>query len=268
MDRITSATISARKLRMKKLFAVLLLLPLLGPLTAAVAEEEYRLDHAPELMNDQAALQSGAKLFVNYCLNCHSASSMRYSRLEDLGLTEDQIKKNLLFTSDKVGELMRVAMTAKDAKEWFGAAPPDLSVIARAKSGERGSGADYIYSYLRSYYKDDTRPTGWNNLAYPNSAMPHVLWQMQGTREPVYVDKKDEAGKMVHEFEKFEEVTPGSMTPLQYDTAVGHLTAFLSWMSEPAAASRKRIGVWVLMFLGVTFLFVWRLNASYWKEVK
>jgi ubiquinol-cytochrome c reductase cytochrome c1 subunit len=252
---------------MKKLLAALLFLSTLAPLHAS-AEEAFALDHAPNLMNDQAALQTGAKLFVNYCLNCHSASSMRYSRLGDLGLTEDQIKQNLLFTSDKVGDLMRVAMSAKDAKEWFGAAPPDLSVIARAKSGERGSGADYIYTYLRTYYRDDTRPTGWNNLAYPNSAMPHILWQLQGIRDAVYVDKKDEAGKPVHEFEKFEEVTPGSMTPLQYDTAVGDLTAFLSWMSEPAQQTRKRIGVWVLLFLGFTFVIVWRLNAAYWKEVK
>ncbi len=253
---------------MKKLFALLLVASLFAPLSASSAEEGYTLDHAPNLMNDQAALQSGAKLFVNYCLNCHSASSLRYSRLQDLGLTEDQIKKNLLFTSDKVGELMRVSMTAKDAKEWFGAAPPDLSVIARAKSGERGSGADYIYSYLRTYYKDDARPTGWNNLAYPNSAMPHILWQLQGTREAVYVDKKDEAGKPVHEFEKFEEVTPGTLTPLQYDRSIAEITGFLSWMAEPAQETRKRIGVWVLLFLGATFILVWRLNASYWKEVK
>ncbi len=245
-------------------FAVLLVLPC----AAWSADEGYTLDHAPNLMNDQAALQSGAKLFVNYCLNCHSASSMRYSRLVDLGLSEDQIKQNLLFTSDKIGDLMRVAMTAKDAKEWFGAAPPDLSVIARAKSGEAGSGADYIYSYLRTYYKDDSRPTGWNNLAYPKSAMPHILWELQGTREAVFVDKKGEDGEVVEEFEKFKPVTQGTMTPLQYDRSVAEITAFLSWMAEPAQETRKRIGVWVLMFLGVTFILVWRLNASYWKEVK
>ena len=249
---------------MKKLLAVLLWLPLM----AWGADEGYRLNRAPDLMTDQAALQSGAKLFVNYCLNCHGASSMRYSRLADLGLTEDQIKKNLLFTSDKVGDLMRVAMTSKDAKDWFGAAPPDLSVIARAKSGEQGSGADYVYSYLRTYYRDETRPTGWNNLAYPNTAMPNPLWGLQGLRDVVYVDKKGEDGKPVHEFEKFAEVTPGTMTPLQFDRAAADLTAFLSWMAEPAQETRKRIGVWVLLFLGVTFVLVWRLNASYWKEIK
>ncbi len=186
-----TAPTSARKSRMKKLLAVLLFLPLL----AAAPERATRSTTRRTSANDQAALQSGAKLFVNYCLNCHNASSMRYNRLQDLGLTDDEIKKNLLFTSDKVGDLMRVAMPAKDAKDWFGAVPPDLSVIARAKSSERGSGADYLYTYLRTYYKDDTRPTGWNNLAYPNSAMPHVLWQLQGTRTPVFDDKKDEEGK-------------------------------------------------------------------------
>jgi ubiquinol-cytochrome c reductase cytochrome c1 subunit len=248
---------------MKKLLAVLLFVPLL-----AWGADEYVLDHAPDLINDQAALQSGAKLFINYCLNCHNASSMRYSRLGDIGLTEDQIKKNLLFTSDKVGELMRVAMVAKDAKDWFGAAPPDLSVIARAKGSERGSGPDYIYSYLRTYYKDDARPTGWNNLAYPNSAMPHVLWQLQGAREAVYVDKKDEAGKVEKEFEKFEQLTPGTLTPLQYDQSAAEITAFLTWMAEPAQETRKRTGVIVLIFLGLLFVLTWRLNASYWKEVK
>ena len=140
---------------LKRLIATLVLLPAL-----AFAEEGgYPLDRAPEQGNNLSALQNGAKLFVNYCLNCHSASSMRYNRLRDIGLTEDQIKNNLLFTSDKVGGMMTIAMAPKDAKEWFGAAPPDLSVIARAKASEAGSGPDWIYTYLRSYYRDDSRPT-------------------------------------------------------------------------------------------------------------
>jgi ubiquinol-cytochrome c reductase cytochrome c1 subunit len=236
---------------MKKLLAVLLFVPLVA------WAQEYTLDHAPDLANDQSALQNGAKLFVNYCLNCHNASSMRYSKLESLGLTEDQIKKNLLFTSDKIGDLMKVAMQPKDAKEWFGATPPDLSVIARAKSSERGSGPDYIYTYLRTYYQDPTRPTGWNNLAYPNSAMPHILWELQGAR-----------GKAEEAFDHFEQVTPGKLTPLEYDRSAAELTAFLTWMAEPAQDVRHRVGVWVLMFLAVTFVLVWRLNATYWKEVK
>ncbi|MDP9109703.1 MAG: cytochrome c1, partial [Pseudomonadota bacterium] len=172
---------------LKKTIAILLLLPAL----AIASEGGPVLDHAPDRSTNLSSLQNGAKLFVNYCLNCHSAASMRYNRLRDIGLNEDQIKANLLFASDKVGDLMKVSMTAKDGKEWFGAAPPDLSVIARAKSSEAGSGADYLYTYLRTFYKDDNRPTGWNNLVYPNVAMPHVLWQLQGIRSAKFVDEKD-----------------------------------------------------------------------------
>ncbi len=254
---------------MKKLLAALVFAPFLA-LSSAWAQEGYPLDHAPDRSENLAALQSGAKLFVNYCLNCHAASAMRYNRLMDLGLTEDEIKQNLLFTGEKVGDLMRVAIAPKDAKDWFGAAPPDLSIIARAKSGEAGSGPDYIYTYLRTFYEDDARPTGWNNMAYPNSAMPHVLWQLQGTRQAVYVDKPNphEPGKTEHEFEKFEQVRPGTLTPLEYDEAVADLTGFLTWMGEPARALRVRIGVVVLIFLSIAFVLAWRLNASYWKDVK
>ena len=251
---------------MKKLLAALMFLPL----AAWGAEEGFALDRAPDRMHDQAALQHGAKLFVNYCLNCHGAAAMRYNRLEEIGLSEDQIKQNLLFATDKVGDTMKVAMNGTDARDWFGAAPPDLSVIARAKSGENGSGADYIYTYLRTYYKDDTRPTGWNNMAYPNSAMPNVLWQLQGVRTASFVDKKDEHDPEIttHEFEKFEEVSPGLMNPGEYDVAVADLTAFLSWMAEPTQNTRRRLGVWVLLFLGVVFVLTWRLNAAYWKDIK
>src|SRR5271163_3583897 len=156
---------------MKKSFLMLLLVPL-----CVLAQEGPALDKAPDLSNNPAALQRGAEIFVNYCLNCHPASLMRYNRLRDLGLSEDEIEQNLLFATDKVGDPMTVALRAKDGKDWFGAAPPDLSVMARAKS------ADYIYTYLRTYYRDATRPTGWNNLAYPNTAMPNPLWQLQGVR--------------------------------------------------------------------------------------
>ncbi len=251
---------------MKRLLAVLLFVPLL----AWAAEEGHPLDRAPERGDDQAALQNGARLFVNYCLNCHGASAMRYNRLQDLGLTDDQIRKNLLFSADKVGDLMRVSLAAKDAKDWFGAVPPDLSIIARAKSGEHGTGLDYIYTYLRTYYRDDTRPNGWNNLAYPNTAMPNPLWQLQGVRDAVYVDKPDPHahGKTVHAFDKFATVTPGTMTPIQFDEAAADITAFLGWMAEPARETRKRIGVAVLIFLGIAFVLTWRLNASYWKDIK
>ncbi len=254
---------------MNKLFR-LLALSLLLLAAGARAEEGFQLEKAPDRSGDLAALQNGAKLFVNYCLSCHSASSMRFNRLHDIGLTDDQIKQNLLFTTDKVGETMKVAMNSKDAKEWFGAAPPDLSVIARAKSSERGAGADYIYTYLRTYYRDETRPTGWNNLAYPNSAMPHVLWELQGTNIAKYEDKANphEEGKTIHEFEKFESVKPGKLSQADYDVAVADLTAFLGYMAEPAQTTRKKLGVWVLLFLAVFMVIAWRLNASFWKDVK
>ncbi len=251
---------------MKKLIATLVLLPGL----ALASEGGFPLDKAPDHTKDLAALQNGAKLFVNYCLSCHSASSLRYNKLQDLGLTEEQIKNNLLFTSDKVGSMMTIAMTAKDAKEWFGAAPPDLSVIARAKASSAGSGPDWLYTYLRTYYKDDTRATGWNNLTYPNVAMPHVLWELQGIREAKFVEEKDphDASKVTHKFAGFEQVTPGKLTALEYDKSVADLVSFMTWMAEPVQNTRKRLGAWVLMFLGVFIVITWRLNASYWKDIK
>jgi ubiquinol-cytochrome c reductase cytochrome c1 subunit len=251
---------------LKKLIAVLALLPALG----LAAEAGYPLDRAPDHTRDLAALQHGAQLFVNYCLNCHSASSMRYNRLRDIGLTEDQIKNNLLFTSDKVGSLMVSALTPEDGKKWFGVAPPDLSVIARAKASEAGSGPDYLYTYLRTFYKDDTRATGWNNMAYPNAAMPHALWELQGIRAAKFAQQKDphEEGKMVEKFAGFEQVRPGTMNAIEYDGAVADLVSYMTWMAEPAQETRQRLGVWVLLFLFLFLFLAWRLNASYWKDVK
>jgi ubiquinol-cytochrome c reductase cytochrome c1 subunit len=249
----------------KKLIAVLALLPGL----AFANEAGYPLDKAPE-RSSLSSLQNGAKLFVNYCLNCHSATSMRYNRLRDLGLSEDQIKNNLLFSADKVGDMMTVAMKPADAKAWFGAVPPDLSVITRAKASGAGSGADYLYTYLRTFYKDDTRPTGWNNMVLPNAAMPHVLWQMQGVRTAKFVEEADphEEGRKVHKFAGFEQVAPGTMSEQEYDTNVADLVAYLDWMAEPAQNTRKKLGVVVLLFLSLFAFLAWRLNASYWKDVK
>ena len=183
---------------MKKL--ILALLVSLGCVSAVSANEGgYPWDKFPvEKMNDVAALQNGAKLFVNYCLNCHSAAYMRYNRMQDIGLSEAQIKGNLLFASDKVGDTMKIALDPKQAKEYFGAQPPDLSVIARSRASPgMGSGADYLYTYLRTYYRDETKATGWNNLAFPDVAMPHALWELQGQRAAVFVEEKDahHAGK-------------------------------------------------------------------------
>ena len=219
--------------------------------------------------NDKAALQNGARLFVNYCLNCHAAGFMRYNRMREIGLSDEQIKSNLMFASDKVGDLMHVSLSARDGKDWFGAAPPDLTVIARSRSAAgQGSGADYLYTYLRTYYRDSTKATGWNNLAFPSVAMPHVLWELQGERRPVF-EKHVEHGHEVEVFTgRWEQVRPGAMTPQQYDEAVGDLVAFLQWMGEPVRAERVRIGVVVLIFLALFTVIAWRLNAVFWKDIK
>jgi ubiquinol-cytochrome c reductase cytochrome c1 subunit len=161
-------------------------------------------------------------------------------------------------------------MKPDDAKEWFGAVPPDLSVITRAKSSGAGSGADYLYTYLRSFYKDDTRPTGWNNMVLPNVAMPHVLWQLQGVQAAKFEDVADEhePGKTEHKFVGFEQVSKGTMTKAEYDTNVADLVAYMNWMAEPSQNTRKKLGTIVVLFLTAFAFLAWRLNASYWKEVK
>ncbi len=253
-----------------------LILALLTSLTMAspsfASSEGLPWDKFPtERVTELAALQNGAKLFVNYCLNCHAAGYMRYNRMRDIGLTEEQIKSNLVFTGAKVGDTMKVALAPLDAKAWFGGLPPDLTLVARSRSdGAKGSGADYIYTYLRSYYRDDTKATGWNNLAFPNVGMPHALWELQGQQRAVFADEKDghDPSKTVHVFKRFEPITVGTMNQEQYKLAVADLVAYLQWMSEPAQAERVRLGVWVLLFLGVFTLIAWRLNASYWKDIK
>jgi ubiquinol-cytochrome c reductase cytochrome c1 subunit len=240
----------------------------LGLMTGVqAAEGGIAWDKAPVKTNDMAALQNGAKLFVNYCLNCHSAAFMRFNRLRDIGLADQQIKDNLLFTTEKVGDTMKSAIDPQQAKEWFGANPPDLTLMTRSRSGPGGTGADYLYTYLRTYYRDDTKATGWNNLAFPSVGMPHVLWQLQGERRPIF-EEVESHGHATPVVKGWEQVTPGTMTPLQYDQAVGDLVSFMVWMGEPAQNTRVRIGVWVLLFLGVFTLIAWRLNAAFWKDVK
>lgn len=251
----------------KKLALCLMAVLALAGNSVYASEGGIAWDKAPNKSNDVGALQNGARLFTNYCLNCHSAAYMRYNRLTDLQLTEQQIKDNLLFATDKVGETMKAAIDPRQAKAWFGANPPDLSVIARSRAGSGGSGADYLYTYLRTYYRDSTKATGWNNLAFPNVAMPHVLWELSGERKPLF-EEKEEHGKTVEVFKSWQQVTPGSMSPLQYDQAVGDLVAYLQWMGEPAKNTRVRVGVWVLMFLLLFTFIAWRLNAAFWKDIK
>lgn len=234
---------------------------------AHAASEGIAWDKAPNKTTDLGALQNGAKLFVNYCLNCHSAAFMRYNRLTDIGLTEQQIKDNLLFTTDKVGDTMKANIDPKQAKAWFGGNPPDLTLVARSRSGAQGTGADYLYTYLRTYYPDDTKATGWNNLAFPNVGMPHVLWELQGKREPIF-ETQSSHGHDVQVFKGWKQITPGTMTPMQYDQAMGDLVGYLQWMAEPAQNQRVRIGVWVLLFLGMFTVIAWRLNAAFWKDIK
>jgi ubiquinol-cytochrome c reductase cytochrome c1 subunit len=250
----------------KSLIAAIALVPAL----ALAAGGDFPLDKAPDLTNNLGSVQNGAKLFVNYCLNCHSASAMRYNRMRDIGLTDKQIESNLLFTSDKVGDLMTTALKPKDGKTWFGTHPPDLSVMARSKSSGAGTGSDWIYTYLRTYYRDDTKASGWNNMVFPNVSMPHALWELQGVRTAKFVDEKDphDPEKTIHKFAGFEQAKPGKLSALEYDTAVAELVSFMTWMAEPAQSKRRQIGVWVLLFMGVFLVFAWRLNASYWKEVK
>ncbi len=290
---------------MKKLFARLaavLASALIAGSAFAAGGSSFPLDRFPtDKLTDQAALQNGAKLFVNYCLNCHGASAMRYNRLRDIGLTEDQIKRHLMFSAEKVGEPMKVAIRAADAKEWFGALPPDLSVIARARSSHDGTGSDWLYTYLRAYYRDGTRSTGWNNALFENVGMPHVLWPMQGSRgvtiEEVREARDAKTGKSegftrtVVSFDaqgyrtettdkvsdghphagktiRLGKVEGGSLPPAQYDSQVADLVAFITYMSDPTASSRVRLGAWVLMFLALFTVFAWNLNRVYWKDVK
>lgn len=225
-----------------------------APLLAFAAGAELHLDKAPDRARDLPGLQNGAKIFINYCLNCHSASYMRYNRLSDIGLTEQQIKDNLLFTAEKIGEPMTIAMRRAEAKQWFGAAPPDLTVIARARASEFGSGSDWLYTYLRGFYRDDSRPTGWNNTVFANVGMPHVLWELQG-EQVMGADHKLTLAK------------PGIMKPAEYDVMVADLVGYLTYMGEPMANFRKELGVIVLIFLAVLFVFSYALKREYWKDI-
>ncbi len=234
---------------------------LAAPALALAAGASVPIDKAP-VTNDPVALQHGAKLFVNYCLNCHAASMFRYNKLMELGLTEQQIKDYLLFTGEKVGDLMTIAMRPKDAKKWFGATPPDLTLIARQKQTLSYSGADWLYTYLRTFYVDESRPTGWNNVVFENVGMPHVLWELQGKQTAV-IEDDGHGGKKV----KLQLAEPGKLTPAEYDKAVADLVSFLNWMGEPVAEKRKAIGVWVMLYLAVFFVLTYLLKKAYWKDI-
>ncbi|MDH3288052.1 MAG: cytochrome c1 [Betaproteobacteria bacterium] len=250
----------------------LLVALLAAPALALAAGDEVPLDRAPIDEYDLISLQRGARVYVNYCLGCHSASYMRYNRLEDLGLTAQQIRDNLIFAGAKVGDLMKNNMNPNDAKEWFGAVPPDLTVIARSRASPAGSGADWLYTYLRSFYRDPARPTGWNNVVYRDVGMPHVLWQLQGEQElrteVVTIPRgNDEEDVEKREVQKLVFARPGSLNPLEYDRLVGDLVNFLAYMAEPVKRTRIEIGFYVLLFLAILFVLAYALKKEYWKAV-
>ena len=234
------------------IFSLLVLLAITAP---ALAAGGGVLEHANVNIRDTAATQRGARLFVNYCLSCHSAGYMRYNRLaEDLDLDEDLVMENLVFADVKIGHTMDVAMRAEDAEEWFGKAPPDLSVVSRSR------GADWLYTYLLTFYQDETG--GWNNLALPNASMPHVMWQMQGIQKPVYATHD---GHEVIDHLTLAEA--GLQSPEEYKGSVRDLVTFLEYLGEPSKVKRKNIGVWVLLFLALFTLIAYALKAEYWRDV-
>ncbi|MHB1677932.1 MAG: cytochrome c1 [Sulfuriferula sp.] len=236
---------------MKKFLLALLFAPL-----TVFASEPVHLDKAPVNLQDYASIQRGAQVFTNYCLTCHSANYMRYIRLEDVGLTAHQIKDNLMFASDNLGGTMKIAMRPEDSKKWFGVAPPDLTVIARSRT------PDWIYTYLRSFYRDDKRPTGWNNTVYANVAMPDVLYGLQGQqvlKAPEHSGEGDKPELVL--------AVPGKLSAAEYNATVGDLVNYLTWMGEPGKIKRMELGVMVLLFLGLFFILTYYLKKEYWKDI-
>ena len=259
--------------------AVAALTILLSGAALASGGADIRMEPAPINRLDLASQQRGARIFVNYCLNCHTAKYMRYNRLTDLGLTDAQIRDNLMFAGDKIGDTMTIAMRPADGKAWFGVPPPDLSVEARVR------GAEWLYNYFLAFYKDDSTPSGWNNLIFPNVAMPHVLQHLSGTHSLVTKEFKthDEAraaalaakGIVVlgpgkdHTFvvQTIVQETPGELGPVEYQRLVADLVNFLDYMGEPAKNQRTRLGLVVLLYLGVLFFFAYWMKREYWKDV-
>ena len=233
-------------------FSLVALLTITAPVFAAGGGA---LQHANINIRDTAAIQRGARLFVNYCLSCHSANYMRYRRLvEDLGLDEDLVMENFVFSDAKIGETMEVAMRPEDAEKWFGKEPPNLSLLSRSR------GADWLYTYLLTFYQDETG--AWNNIALPNASMPHVLWQLQGIQKPVYAshDGHEVVDRLVL-------AKPGLQSPGEYEDSVRDLVTFMEYLGEPAKVKRKNVGIWVLLFLALFALIAYLLKAEYWRDV-
>jgi ubiquinol-cytochrome c reductase cytochrome c1 subunit len=245
---------------MRRLLIAMLFVALPG--VSLAAGPSIALDRANTDLRDTASLQRGAMYFVNYCLSCHSAGYMRYNRMgEDLRVGEELLRENLMFATDRPGDLMNVAMPRDQSSEWFGKAPPDLSVIARAR------GVDWLYTFLRTFYVDEARPFGVNNLTFSDVGMPHVMWELQGMQVPVYRTEPGPDGEPRQVIEGLEIAVPGKLSPVEFDRATRDLVNFIEYMGEPAKLQRQRLGVWVLVFLALFGVVAYLLKKEYWKDV-
>jgi ubiquinol-cytochrome c reductase cytochrome c1 subunit len=256
--------------------SLLALVLALSPALSLASGGGAAMESAQIDLTDKASLQRGAALYMSYCSGCHSLSYQRYSRMgEDLGLTREQVEQNLIFTDAKIGENIVTGMDPAKGEAWLGKAPPDLSVVARTKA----EGADWIYNYLKSFYVDESRPTGWNNTVFPGASMPHVLWELQGVQHPVTEPKHKNAkgedepcargefqGKCVTHFD-IPDSQKGSLDAEQYDRVARDISAFLAYVGEPAAVKREAIGVWVVLFLAFFTFLAFLLKAEYWRDV-
>lgn len=237
----------------------------LGVLATATAQHEAEYDHAGNDVSDTASLQRGARYFVNYCLGCHSLQYIRYNQLvEDLQIPEDALE-NLMFTGERPTDSMTIAMRPEDANGWFGAEPPDLSLIARNRGA--GHGPDYLYTFLRSFYVDESRPTGVDNTVLPGTAMPHVLWELQGLQTAVIEQSESEEDGAEH-VTGFESLTAGSLSPDEYDSVVRDIVNFLDYAAEPIQLERQQLGIRVIAFLLVLLVISWLLKKEIWKDVR
>lgn len=247
---------------MKRIVCMLLSLLILLPMPSW-AESSMKLHHMNVDLSNQKSLLRGARMFTNYCLSCHAARQVRYKQLlPGLGITGKQLKKNLMLPGHKLGDKMTVAMTTKEGKRWFGTAPPDLSDIERIR------GADWLYTYLTTFYLDSSRPTGVNNRVFPKVAMPDVLWQLQGQQKPVYKTVKDSGGKTKRVISKLKPVTKGTLTPKQFDSRVKDLVNFLAYLSAPYQQKSHRVGFWIIVLLVLFTISAYLLKREYWKDVE
>ena len=243
-------------------FFLLILSILFVPLTfTAASETGGGLDHVEVSVRDKVSLQNGAKLFVNYCMSCHSAKFMRYNRMAaDLEIPEDLVREQMIFTGAKIGAPMIATMAEKDAEQWFGVAPPDLSLIGKLRD------PDWLYTYLRTFYLDNTT-SGWNNKVFPNVAMPNVFSSLQGIQKAVFEMQTDENGNEHEVVSGFELIRKGTMTLEEFDHAMRDLTNFLYYMAEPARMVRIGWGMWTMLFLSVLGVFAYLLKKEYWRDV-